>query len=95
VISEKGDVWIYRYRNIQEQDSVAYFLYKPSVRGSRTLSYSLDIGKATGNEVHKISFLDNSESGLEEKLTISEGKVRFYVDEKPIFILCKEQIAGK
>ena len=49
VISEKGDVWIYRYRNIQEQDSVAYFLYKPSVRGSRTPSYSLDIGKATGN----------------------------------------------
>ncbi len=95
VISENGDVWIYRYRNSQVQDSVAYFIYKPSVTGSQSFSYSLNIGKATGNEVHKIGFLDNSEWGKEENLLFSEGKVHLLVDEKPILILCKEPASGK
>ncbi len=95
VISENGDVWIYRYRNSQVQDSVVYFIYKPSATGSQSFSYSLDIGKATGNEVHKISFQDNSEWGKEENLPLSEGKVHLLVDEKPVLILCKEPASGK
>jgi len=95
VISETGNVWIYRYRHSQDPDSVAYFLYKPSVNGSRSPSYLLDIGKATGNEVHKISFLDNSETGEEENIPVSKGKIKLDIEERPVLILCKELPSGK
>jgi len=95
VVSENGDIWIYRYRHSQEPDSVAYFLYKPSVIGTQPSSYSLDIGQAAGNNVHKISFLDNSELGMVENIQISKGKIQFDIEERPILILCKELPSGK
>jgi hypothetical protein len=95
VISEIGDVWIYRYRHSQEPDSVAYFLYKPSVIGNHPSSYSLDVGKTVGKMVQKIGFLDNSELGRVENVPISKEKIQFNIDERPILILCKELPPGK
>jgi hypothetical protein len=95
VIRETGDVWIYRYRHTEEPDSVAYFIYKPSVTGSHLVTYSLEIGKTEGNQILKISFLENSEKGKEEIIPVLNGRIDLPVEEKPVLLLFKESPAGK
>jgi hypothetical protein len=95
VILENGGVWIYRYRHTEQPDSVAYFVYKPTVDGSRLSSYTLETGNTVGNAVRKISFLDDSEQGKEETVTVSDGKIQIPVEEKPVLILCEEPAKGK
>jgi hypothetical protein len=90
IISESGDVWIYRYRQIQKPDSVAYFIYKPTVNGSSVLSYELKTETKGGSSAEQINFSDDSDSGISEKLQIARGKIRLKVKELPILILCKE-----
>ncbi len=90
VVSEKGSVWIYRYRHQQFRDSVAYFVYAPTVNGTRVLHYSLSLGNVYGNIVREIIFADNSDMGNENKLIVSNGSVKVPVEEKPILILCKQ-----
>lgn len=94
VISEKGNVWIYRYRNSEHSDSLAYFVYKPTDDGTRLQSYSLEISNVSGNVVSKINFDDNSETGKEENMRMSGGKIRVDVEEKPLIILFKESKTG-
>ncbi len=95
VVQEKEDVWIYRYRNTGTPDSVAYFIYKPSVNGSRVNGYAVELGKLDGNRVKKINFLDQTEQGSEEMMPVSDGRIRITVEEKPMVLLCKELPAGK
>jgi hypothetical protein len=95
IISENGDVWIYRYRHSEKPDSVAYFLYKPLVTVNRPTSYSIDIGEAAEKVVQKISFQDNIEIGEKEYIPVSKGKIHLEVDEKPVLILYKELPSGK
>jgi hypothetical protein len=95
VIRETGDVWIYRYRHMEEPDSVAYFIYKPTVNGGHLASYSLEIGKTVGNRIRKISFLDNSDKGKEEIIPVLNGRIDLPVEEIPILVLCKELPEGK
>ena len=95
VISEKGDVWIYRYRHSVHSDSVAYFIYKPTVNGSRLNAFTLETGNGDGNQALKISFLDDNDLGKEEILPVIGGKIQTEVNEKPIIILYKEGKPGK
>jgi hypothetical protein len=90
VIRETGDVWVYRYRHAEKPDSVAYFVYKPTVNGSQLSSYTLELGKNTGNLVTAIRFQDDSEQGTEEPIQVADGKIRLSVEEKPAIILYKE-----
>ena len=94
VVRENGNVWVYRYRHAQEPDSVAYLIYKPTVNGSRPVSYSLVTGKTAGNKVLKISFLDDSDQGTEEMIPVTNGKIEVPAEEKPILVICKELPAG-
>jgi hypothetical protein len=95
IISEKGDVWIYRYRHSEHPDSLAYFIYQPTVKGRRTVSFSLETGNAAVNRALKISFLDDSEQGREEILQVGDRKIKAEVGEKPILILYQELQTGK
>src|SRR5450432_264511 len=90
IIKESGNVWIYRYRHTEHPDSVAYFIYKPTVNGSRVVSFTLETGVKEGNMATKISFLDDSEIGKIERVSISEGRVELNIEEKPFLLLCKE-----
>jgi hypothetical protein len=90
IIKENGNVWIYRYRHTEHPDSVAYFIYKPTVNGSRVVSFTLETGVKEGNMATKISFLDDSEIGKIERVSISEGRVELNIEEKPFLLLCKE-----
>jgi hypothetical protein len=95
IIREEGDVWIYRYRHIDHPDSVAYFIYKPTVNGGRVRDFSLETGMVSGNQVQKISFTDDSETGKRESIPVNAGKIRFTVQEQPVLILFREPSSVK
>jgi len=95
IISEKGHVWVYRYRHIDNPDSVACFIYQPTVAGNHPLPYMLETGKTVGNRAVKISFGDDSEIGKEETGTVTNEKLGLFADEKPILVLYKELPAVK
>jgi hypothetical protein len=95
LIRETGDVWVYRYRHTEYPDSLAYFIYKPTVNGSRLNSWILETGQTAGNTAQKINFLDQSDQGNEETIPVVEGKIRMLVEERPVLILCKELYADK
>ena len=72
VIREEGDIWIYQYRHKEFPDSLAYFIYKPTVNGSRVAPLRLKLGKSMDNKVRKVSFLDDSDQGAVEILQGSQ-----------------------
>jgi hypothetical protein len=95
IISESADVWIYRYRHVEHPDSVAYFIYKPTINGSRVVSFTLETGAKEAKKADKISFLDDSELGKAENVPISAGRIRLDIEEKPVLLLCKEPSGKK
>jgi hypothetical protein len=90
IIQESGNVWIYKYVHAEIPDSVAYFVYKPTVNNSRIKSFSLETGNNNLSSVLKLEFTDDSDQGKEEFLPVKRGKITMPVEEKPILIFCKE-----
>src|SRR5664279_885908 len=95
VVREDGDVWIYQYRHSEFPDSLAYFIYKPTVDGSQVNSFTLKTPKIPGNQVEEISFLDHNDQGASEILKVNDGKITINVLEKPKILLFKEPGGGK
>jgi hypothetical protein len=95
IIQETSDVWIYRYRQIQNPDSVAYFIYKPTVNGGKPVTYSLATGKTAGNTVLTVRFRDDTDQGKEETIQPGNGKVLLSIEEKPMLVFYKENHTGK
>jgi hypothetical protein len=90
VISEKGNVWIYKYRNVLFRDSVAYFVYAPTVNGTKISQYPLRVGNVSGNTVRETGFRDDSDLGKDQLLPVKRSIVIIQVDEKPRLIFCKQ-----
>lgn len=90
VISESGDFWVYKYRNTEHPDSVAYFIYKPTGVGGRDGSYQFDNSQTNGNPLLKVDFTDDSDKGKEEIIPVSGYNTLFSIGEKPSIIFYKE-----
>jgi hypothetical protein len=95
VISESGNLWIYKYRNTDHTDSVAYFVYKPTVNGGPDISYNLGALQTNGAALMKVDFTDDSENGKQVMIPNSGEGLRISVGEKPSIIFCKEHSPGK
>lgn len=83
IISEKGNVWIYRYR---QNDSLALFVYAPARKGNKYPGYSLRLGSFNG-QATVISFADNNKTGIATNKPVVNGKLLIDVDEVPKIIL--------
>ncbi|MBS1598716.1 MAG: hypothetical protein JST75_10875 [Bacteroidetes bacterium] len=90
IVSEKGNVWVYKYRNQLSPDSVAYFVYCPTRNGIKVDAYPLRVGKAAG-DVEEIYFADDSPSGKAVLKKVLSGVVDVQVEEKPKLILVTEE----
>jgi hypothetical protein len=95
IIREYGNVWVYRYRHTEKPDSVACFIYQPSVKGNRPVVYTLETGTTVGNRVARISFREDSDLGNEEIFPVTNEKLGLLIEGKPILVLYKELPAGK
>lgn len=93
VLEEDGDVWIYRHRHKDHPNSLAYFIYKPTINGSRLSSYTFETGHTFGNNVQQISFSDGADRGKEKWLPVLNGKVVLPIEEKPVLLLCRSSNA--
>ena len=89
VIQEKDDVWVYRYRHSERPDSIAYFVYKPTVNGSQVSGYNLNVGDMAGGMIRKISLTGDSVVS-EELMTVTNGKLKMIVKEMPEIYLGRE-----
>ncbi len=94
VMLEKGNVWIYRFRHHQFRDSVAYFVYAPTVNGTKIKDYRLRVGNVSGKTVSAMEFHDGSEQGTNEVLPVRQGMVDMPVDEKPRLVFTKEFLSS-
>jgi hypothetical protein len=91
VVTEKGKVWIYKYRHRQFPDSVAYFVYTPTVTGTKVPQYALSLGNIADQPLRVIHFTDDAEHGSESSLNAVQGRVVIPVEEKPVLLLCRER----
>jgi hypothetical protein len=90
IISEKGNVWIYKYRNKVFPDSAAYFIYCPTHNKTISDNYPLKLGRTASKTVTEILLDDKSATGNLSSGIISNGTVILRVTESPIIILVKE-----
>lgn len=88
VISEKGNVWVYRYRHPTQKDAAAYFIYSPTRNGTKVNNYTLKTGKATHATV--ITLADKKETGISQQQAVTGGVLRINVNESPKLVFVKE-----
>lgn len=90
IISEIGNVWVYKYRSITDPKASAYFVYVPSRNGTVVNNYSLSVGTRTTGTASEISLQENSVNGSVNEKPIVNGKINIQATEAPKFILVKE-----
>jgi hypothetical protein len=91
IVREKGDVWVYKYRNRLAHDSVAYFVYCPTRNGTKVHNYQLSVGEAQGGHATQVFFTDQSSWGEQVNRAVTQGAVTVDVEERPQLILLKER----
>ncbi|MBS1949183.1 MAG: hypothetical protein JST47_15590 [Bacteroidetes bacterium] len=91
VVNEKGNVWVYKYRNKLYPDSVAYFLYCPTHNGAMVENYKLKAGLTHNNNAYEVDFADNSVHGLVTNRKVANGTINISVSEKPSIVLVEEK----
>jgi len=90
ILSEKGGVWVYKYRHAQQPDSVAYFVYSPTHNGSQNAAFDLAVGDVTGDAA-EIGFTANAGEGVLTSRKIVNGVVTLPVEEKPKLVFVNER----
>ncbi|MBO9660957.1 MAG: hypothetical protein J7527_19195, partial [Chitinophagaceae bacterium] len=85
IISEKGDVWIYKLRNKLHPDSVAYYLVSPTKNGTVVRGFNISFLK---NATYiKLNWLSTNEAiPVDEKSRAGQ----IDVSEIPTFIIARE-----
>jgi len=91
IVNEKGNVWIYKYRNKLSPDSVGYFVYCPTHNGTKAENYQLKVGKTVSDEAREISFADSSVNGNIINKKIANGIVELNVEERPKIVVVREK----
>lgn len=91
IVNEKGNVWVYKYRNKLSPDLVAYFVYCPTHNGTKAINYQLKVGRTVNDEAQEISFADNSVNGNVTNKKIVNETVILNVEERPVILQVKER----
>ena len=91
IVTEKGNVWIYKYRNRISPDSVAYFIYCPTRNGTKVDAYPLKVKNIVGDAAEEIYFEDDSISGKSMIKKAVNGVVNIQVEERPKLLIAKEE----
>lgn len=91
IISESGNVWVYKYRHKSDPSQKAYFVYCPTHNGTTVDGYLLKTGRLADATATEISLLDNSTSGNVIQKSVGSNGITLKVTEAPKFILVKER----
>ena len=86
IVSEKGDVWIYRYRHQTQPDSMAYFVYCPTTIGKKINGFTIP-AETKMSLATEVTFDDQSVNGKMKSLKIVNGRLVVDFSEVPKFIL--------
>lgn len=91
IISESGNVWVYKYQHKIDHSLKAYFVYCPTHNGTTVDAYLLKTGRLATNTATEISLLDNSTTGASVQKPVNGNGVVLKVTESPKFILVQEK----
>lgn len=91
IISETGNVWVYKYHHKIDPSQKAYFVYCPTHNGTTVNDYLLKTGKVADLKVTQITLNDNSTTGNVTEKVIADKGITLKVTEAPTFILVKER----
>ncbi len=92
IISEKGPVWVYRLRNRDYPDSLAYYLVSPTTGGRIIKNYRLFTGLPDNKPVREIKLIDGTpanSSGV--RVASKNGFLELAVDESPVIVLAVDR----
>ncbi|WP_126971780.1 hypothetical protein [Gynurincola endophyticus] len=84
VVSEQGDVWVYKYKHKSQPQQKAYFVYQPVRDSKKNISYNLKSSAKTGHQIDLVSDQVSSvaASGGQFKLPVSANPTIFMVEER-------------
>ena len=88
VVSEKGNVWVYSYRQESNNDSLTYLIYCPTRNGSKVNGFQLQL-PAGFTSATEVEFIANSITGSIKNLPVSNRKFSVDVSEVPKLVLLK------
>jgi hypothetical protein len=91
IISESGNVWVYKYRHKTDPSQKAYFVYCPTHNGTTVDGYLLKTGKPIDPIATEITLQDTSTSGNVAQKSVNSNGISIKVTEAPKFILVKER----
>ncbi|MBV4360092.1 hypothetical protein [Pinibacter aurantiacus] len=91
IISEQGDVWIYKLRSKVHPDSVAYFFVSPTKNGKVVQHFNFKLPAFKGGNYTKLNWFSVGEAiPVDEKRTAKESILQLDVSEVPLFVIVQE-----
>jgi hypothetical protein len=89
IVSESGNVWVYKFQHATEKNSVAYYLVSPTINGTTIKNFKLTVSAAAGHPVQQIRLADKSVTGSVANSKTGNGFVEVEVGESPVILLMK------
>ena len=87
IISESGDVWIYRLRRRDNPVKLAYILFSPTTSGNSIKNFQFKPETDINQLFTEIRLDDKSVFGATRTLKVSNGTLGMTVTESPVFLV--------
>jgi hypothetical protein len=87
VISERGQVWIYRLKNQQDPSKKAYVLVSPTTNGSMIKNYKFNLQLNNSQSFTEITLADNNGLGHSKPHKFINGAVQLNIGESPVIVV--------
>lgn len=89
IVSESGQVWIYRLKHRQDAAKKAYVLFSPTTNGILIKNFSLKMDYNNNQSINIIKLSDANASGTVETAPTANGSVQLDVGESPVIVIAK------
>lgn len=94
VLSNNGDnLWVIRWKNMQNPDSVCYQVWKGSYNGSSLPNQSISIGAVAGSTASQVELSFTQATGTVTTVPAGGGYLTINALEKPLFYFVKQDTA--
>ena len=87
IISESGEVWIYRLRRKDNPGKLAYILFSPTTSGKSIKNFRFKPEAEQNQSFTEVRLDDKSASGVTKSLKVSGGTLELTVNESPVFLV--------
>jgi len=91
IVTEKGPVWIYKFRGKTAKDSICYYMVSPTSDGTVVKNFRLTNKRLPIKNYEVLQLRNHSVNGEITSEASADGGIKIDVGESPVFILLKEK----